>query len=360
MRPLSLALLAALAAPPLAALSLTSLEPTGVVQVDPAETGSTRSLTLRGSGITPGANAGEDVARVRFQMRRAGGEWTTPRSAGGGVTSNQWTFGVWSSEWFAVPGTLEVRLLVDGRPTNALPIAVAFAPTTPPEITALAPTQLPLGSSSEGSYLFYVRGLRYSDPLRVSVDGSEASFARVMVDSGYALVYLPAALRGRSGRYPVVVRTRAGASLPAYVEVAGPPRVAALEPGEVVKEKAGTGSSVRVRVRFEGAAPTSIRVGSDSLGWVSSPPQNWADSPVAVWVEVPMSMVNRAGFGHPQAIQIVLANPGGSSTGTLTARSDGSTLQLRPGVGAPATVARPGAVSRPPPVNTPIVRPPRP
>jgi hypothetical protein len=81
---------------------------------------------------------------------------------------------------------------------------------------------------------------------------------------------------------------------------------------------------------------------------VSSPAQDWADSPTAVWVQVPLAMAQRATLGRAQIIQLVLTNRSGSSTGTLTARSDGSTLRIRPGVAAPPAVARPTPAVRPP------------
>jgi hypothetical protein len=285
---------------------------------------------------------------VHLEMRRAGGDWTTPGSAGGSVSHEEWTKVVRSSEWFSVPGTIEVRMVVDGRPTNALPIRVDVAPTTPAEITQIAPTSLRPGLPSETAYLFDVRGVRFSEPLQVTVAGMPTSFGRIDFDGGDALVYLPSTLRTTPGRYAVVVTTRAGASYPKYVEVEGPPRVTSVEPAEVVRERAGSADPMRVRVSFSGAAPTEIRVGSDSLGWVTSPPQEWADSPTAVWVQVPLSMVQRATFGHPQAIQLALSNRSGTSTATLTARSDGSTLRIRPGVTVPPSVGRPTPVVRPP------------
>ncbi|HET6765684.1 MAG TPA: hypothetical protein VFH27_18520 [Longimicrobiaceae bacterium] len=346
------------AALPLGAQALTSVTPTRVVQVDPSATGSTREIVLRGTGITPGANAGEDVKRVRFEMRRDGGEWVSPGTAGGGVTSNEWRKVVWSKDWFATPGQVEVRLVVDGRPTNAMPIRVDFAPTTPAEITELSPSHMPPYQSTESVYLFYVRGVRYSDPLEVTVAGVRASFGRVSVDAGEALVYLPRPLRNLPGRYPVVVRTRAGSSLARYVEVDGPPQVASVAPAEVVRERAGTASTVRVKVAFGGAAPTSIRVGNDVVGWVGVPAQEWADSPTAVWVDVPIAMIQRATTAAPQAIQIVLTNGSGSSTGTLVARSDGSAVQIQrinPGVLRPTV-----PVVRPPVARPPTPAPPRP
>jgi hypothetical protein len=349
-------LLSALLAAPAAAQSLTSVQPTSVVQVDPSATGSTRTITVRGTGITPGANVGEDIARTAMQLRRAGGAWVTLSRSGGGITTNQQSVSVWSRDWFAVPGTLEVRMVVDGRPTNALPIQVTFAPTTPAEITQLSPAHLRPGQTSAAAYQFYVRGTRYSDPATVTVAGIPAPIARISVDEGYALVYLPAELRSRPGRYPVMVTTRAGSSYARYVEVDGPPNVVAVEPGEVVKERAGDAASVRVRVRFDGAAPTAARVGNDAVGWVAVSELPFADDPMAVWVDVPMAQVQAASAAQPQAIQIVLSNASGSGTGTLTARSDGSITRVqqigpgvvRPRVNVPTTpVARPPAPPRP-------------
>jgi hypothetical protein len=347
-------LAAVLAAAPLAAQSLTSVDPGRVVQVDPSVVSSRRTFHLVGSGITPGANVGEMLTRMHVEMRRAGGEWQTLRP--GESTTNQLWPEVLSKDWLATPGDLEIRVVVDGHPTNALPIHVVPAPTTPPEISAVSPRTLRPDTAAR---TFSMHVLRLSEPFTVRINGVEtAQFGRYDVDAGELLWYFPRELIGRPGRYPVVVSTPAGASYPVYVDVLGAPRVVSVTPGEVIREKAGDAANVRVKVAFDGSLPASARVGNDSIGWITRTSLDMADGPTAVWVDVPMEMVRKAAFGHPQQISIVLSNEAGSSTGILTARSDASNMRIQ---GPAGTVARPGVdtrpIARPPVTRPPVVRP---
>jgi hypothetical protein len=195
-----------------------------------------------------------------------------------------------------------------------------------------------------------------SEPFTVSIGGAETTqFGRYDVDAGDLLWYFPRALIGRPGRYPVVVSTRAGASYPAYVDVLGVPRVVSVTPAEIVREKAGDGTTVRIRVVFDGSMPATARVGSDRLGWVTRSSLQLADSATAVWVDVPMEMVQKVTVGAPEQVSVVLTNEAGASTGTFAVRSDGSTLRVaRPGISTPATRA---IVRPPPPSHPPMVRP---
>ena len=337
-------------AAPLPAQTITA-SPTRFYQVPPFTPLSEVRIDLTGAGITAAAErAGGDFrGHIRVQMKRPGSDYEDV--VGSGWSHDLVSVRVPGTPWLNVPGMLSLRLLIDGAPTNAVEVAVLAAPTSAPVITTVTPGSFAPGTAD----LFTVRGLNFSEPITVTVAGREASLGSRDVNAGELRMHFPAELRGRSGRYGVVVTTRAGASLAHYVEVAGPPVVVAVEPGEVVKERAGDGAAVRVKVRFEGAGPTSARVGNDVLGWAAVATPDWADSPTAVWIDVPMTMVQKVAYPQPQEVQIVLSNASGSSTGTLTVSSDGSALRVIPG-------ARPGTtIVRPPEVNVPPVRrPPRP
>ena len=337
-------------AAPLPAQTITA-SPTRFYQVPPFTPLSEVRIDLTGAGITAAAErAGGDFrGHIRVQMKRPGSDYEDV--AGSGWSHDLVSVRVPGTPWLNVPGMLSLRLLIDGAPTNAVEVAVLAAPTSAPVITTVTPGSFAPGTAD----LLTVRGLNFSEPITVTVAGREASLGSRDVNAGELRMHFPAELRGRSGRYGVVVTTRAGASLAHYVEVAGPPVVVAVEPGEVVKERAGDGAAVRVKVRFEGAGPTSARVGNDVLGWAAVATPEWADSPTAVWIDVPMTMVQKVAYPQPQEVQIVLSNASGSSTGTLTVSSDGSAVRVIPG-------ARPGTtIVRPPEVNVPPVRrPPRP
>ncbi|HYH78957.1 MAG TPA: hypothetical protein VEX86_04150 [Longimicrobium sp.] len=348
--PLALACLAA----PLAAQTLVSVEPSRVVQVDPSVISSRRVFRVAGTGITPGASVGETLARVRLEMRRAGGAWTTV-PINEGMTSNAFGYGVYSKDWLTTPGDLELRAVVDGRPTNTLAIRVAPAPTVAPEIVSVSPATLTPGTEARQ---VGIRVRNLSEPFTVSIGGAVTDrFGRYDVDAGDLVWYVPAEMIGRPGRYAVVVSTRAGASYPVYVDVLGVPRVTSVTPGEIVKERAGDASSVRLRVEFDGSLPTSARVGNDVLGWVSHTTLAMADGPRAVWVDVPMEMIRKVTLGPPQEVRVELANSAGASSGTLSVRSDGSAVRIM----RPSGVTRPPPpVARPPVIMRPLPTPPRP
>ena len=354
MKLLLLAPVTLLLAAPLAAQTLTSVSPNRVVQVDPSAVSSRRVFRVVGEGITPGANVGETLRRTRVEMRRGGGAWTGV-AINEGMTANELGYGVYSKDWLTTPGDLEVRVVVDGRPINALNIRVAPAPTVAPTITSVSPATLPPGTEPR-TFVIRVRDL--SEPFRVSIGGTETDrYGRYDVDAGELVWYLPAALSGRPGRYPVVVSTRAGASYPVYVDVLGVPRVTSVTPGEIVKERAGDASTVRLRVEFDGSLPTSARVGNDVLGWVSHASLAMADGPRAVWVDVPMSMIQKVAAGPPQEVRVELSNSAGTSAGTLSVRSDGSAVRR---IGPAPGVVRPAPPIRRPPVVRPLPTPPRP
>src|SRR5688572_24294011 len=200
----------------------------------PTSTYSTRMIEVTGAGITASAErAGGDFrGHVRVQLKRAGIDY---EDVIGGVT---WTHDLVSvrlpsTPWLNTAGTLSLRLVIDGTPTNAVDVAVLPAPVAAPTISSLSPESFAPGTAG----LFTVRGANFSDPVTVTVGGRPASLGRYDVERGEVLPHFPAELRGRPGRYAVVVTTRAGSSLAKYLEVAGPPVVVAVEPGEVVKEK---------------------------------------------------------------------------------------------------------------------------
>ena len=182
---------------------------------------------------------------------------------GSGISSNSQSLWFTSTGWLDKPGQVEVYITIDafgGYPayrSNSLFFTVEPTSTSAPIINNLSNSSFKTGNPKE-KYYIRVYGKNFGEirSTSVSIGGNNASIGYANLTDGVIDVWVPAAVYGTAGEYPVQVKTKYGTSnsVPLKIESA----VMMLKPGVLGSKPATSAPATKVRPQVNTVATTRL------------------------------------------------------------------------------------------------------
>ena len=237
---------------------LTSLSPSRFqTQSEPT----TMRLTINGNDMWPKhLTITMTIQVMHIHFKRDGRDEVI---RGSGISSTSQSLWFTSTGWLDKPGQVEVYITIDafgGYPayrSNSLFFTVDPTSTSAPVINNLSNSSFKTGIPKE-KYYIRVYGKNFGEirSTSVSIGGNTASIGYANLTDGVIDVWVPAAVYGTAGEYPVQVRTKYGTSntMPLKIESA----LMTLKPGVLGPKPVTSTPATKVRPMGNTVATTRL------------------------------------------------------------------------------------------------------
>ncbi|GLH74406.1 hypothetical protein GETHLI_29080 [Geothrix limicola] len=298
------------------------------------------STRLLGNHFWP--SGPNDPGRRHIYIRLGGGAWTESGISIRDISDRDMGISVLSQPYLASPGTLEIKVAIDGVDSNVLTIQVR---KLAPQLDSASPDQILLSpTADESAFKVGLRGRYWVTPIEWVINGKSYGSLYQHPDYGDEVISWPGALR-KAGVYMVQLKNALGTSEARVVELVGAPVLtgttpAAIHPSDLAPKPttaaaaapASPASPMRalapvfeLRAAFQGSAPTKVAWRTDLTAWQEVGARG-AVKGSEVRLPIPVEALERAAW-----VEIQLANKVGESQIRVPKAADPVTISHRPG-----------------------------